>query len=205
MWLVQRGNYTNHLNIDLSGLGISTGSPITAEMVNHDFYGEVTHLSATPASRQFTFSLPPQSVALLTIPGASSTQTTVNAIADATVSGGIYASENYGSEKQLRVSLDASRPEKNKVAYIHFDLPEKPASEITRAVLSVNGYTDTGTRPFRLHVYGIPSEKWEEKKLNWTNAPLLDSREALIKKVGTEAFVAGELAFTKNPACICSM
>ena len=199
LWLVQRGNYTNHLNIDLSGLEISTGSPITAEMVNHDFYGEVTHLSATPAGRQITFSLPPQSVALLTIPAVSSTQATVKATADATVSGGINASENYGSGKQLQVSLDASRPENNKVAYIHFDLPEKSSGELKRAVLSVSGYTDTGTRPFRFHVYGIPSEKWEEKKLNWTNAPLLDSREALVKKVGREAFVAGELAFGKEP------
>jgi hypothetical protein len=199
LWLVQRGGYTNHMNIDLSALDISTGSPITVEMVNHDFYGEVTHLAATPASRQFAFDLPPQSVALLTIPKANTTKTVINTIADATVSGGMNATKNYGSEKQLLVSLDASRPENNKVAYIHFDLPKKPTGEIQRAVLSVNGYSDTGTRPFRLHVYGIPSEKWKENKLNWTNAPLLDSREALIKKVGTETFVAGELAFGPEP------
>jgi len=199
LWLVQRGGYTNHMNIDLSALDISTGSPITVEMVNHDFYGEVTHLAATPASRQFSFGLPPQSVALLTIPKAGSSKTTINAIADATVSGGKNDNENYGKEEQLRVSLDASQPENNKVAYIHFDIPQKPAVEIQRAILSVSGCTDIGTRPFRLHVYGIPSEKWKENELNWTNAPMLDSREALIKKVGTEAFVAGEMAFGKEP------
>jgi hypothetical protein len=199
LWLVNRGSYTNQMNIDLSALDISTGSPITVEMVNHDFYGEVTHLYPSPASRQFAFDLPPQSVALLTIPKANTTKTTLNAIADATVSGGRNAAENYGSEKQLRISLDASEPAHNKVAYIHFDLSQKPGGEIQRAVLSVSGHTDTGTRPYRLHVYGIPSEKWEENKLNWMNAPLLDSREALIKKVGTEAFIAGELAFGKEP------
>ena len=62
----------------------------------------------------------------------------------------------------------------------------------------MNGYTDKKDNPFRLHVYGIPTSKWSQQKLNWNNAPLLDNKEALIEQVGQKAFVAGEFAFTNQ-------
>lgn len=122
------------------------------------------------------------------------TKTIVTANADATVSGGKNASTNYSSQKQLAVILDASQQGNNKVSYIHFDLPPK-YNNVQSVMLAVNGKADKGNEPYRLHVYGIPSKKWDEKKLNWNNAPLLDSKEALIKDVGQKAFVAGEIAF----------
>jgi hypothetical protein len=99
----------------------------------------------------------------------------------------------------LLVRLDAAQPENNKVACIYFDLTQQPAREAHRIVLNVNGYTGNGNRPYRLHIYGIPSIKWDQKKLNWTNTPMLDDKEALIKEVGQKAFVAGELAFSTRP------
>src|SRR6185437_14458624 len=41
-WLVQRGRYTDHLTIDLSALSVQPGTPVTAESVGPDSYGEVT-------------------------------------------------------------------------------------------------------------------------------------------------------------------
>lgn len=199
LWLVQRGSYTNKLNIDLSVFDVQPGSPVTAEMVNPDYYGELTQLISIPENKKLNYTLPPQSVVLLTIPKGKLTKTTLEATADATVMGGENAGKNYGARNQLLVRLDAAQPENNKAACIYFDLSQKPAGEAQRIVLNVNGYTGNGNRSYRLHVYGIPSEKWDQQKLNWTNAPLLDDQEALIKEVGQRAFVAGELAFSTNP------
>jgi hypothetical protein len=198
IWLVQRGQYNDKLNIDLSALNISAGTPITAETVSPNYYGEVTQLINTPADKKISFTLPPQSVVLLTVPKGSLTKSTVFASADATVSGGKNAAANYGTQKQLSVSLDASQPENNRVSYIFFHLP-KQVTNAQRIVLNVTGQVDKGNRPYRLHVYAIPSEKWDQQKLTWNNAPLLDNKEALIKEVGQKAFVAGEIAFNNKP------
>ncbi len=199
LWLVQRGGYNNNLTIDLSALAVSSGSPVIAEMVSPDYYGEVTQVIGVPANKKLAFTLPPQSVALLTIPKGSVAKTTISALAAATVVGGENSGKNDGNKKQLEVCLDAAQPENNKVACIYFDLSQKPVGNLQRVVLNVNGYVDNESRPYRLHVYGIPSEKWDQKKLNWANAPQLDSKEALIKEVGQKAFVAGEMAFNNKP------
>jgi hypothetical protein len=193
------------LNIDFTGLDVAAGSSIIAETVNPNYYGEVTSVTTLPVNKKYSYILAPQSVVLLTIPKAALTKTTVTAIANATVSGGKNASINYGTQKQLSVRLDASQPEKNKVTYIYFDVP-KVTPNIQRIVLTVNGKIsalnhpngEIKKEPYRLHVYGIPSEKWDQQKLNWNNALLLDSKEALIKEVGQKAFVAGEIAFNNR-------
>jgi hypothetical protein len=198
VWLVQRGQYSDKLQLDLSALNIAAGTPITAETVSADYYGEVTRLINSPADKKISVTLSSLSVVLLTIPAATLTSYTITAAAAATVSGGKNASKNYENQKQLSVSLDASLPENNKVAYMYFDIKKQKNKKAQRIVLKVNGQVDKGNKPYRLHVYGIPSEKWDQQKLNWNNAPLLDSKEALIREVGQKAFVAGELAFNNK-------
>jgi hypothetical protein len=197
IWLVQRGIYADRLSINLSALNIPAGTPITAETVSPNYYGEVTQLTATNANGKINVALPPQSVVLLTIPKEKLIKNTIAASAVASVAGGINASKNYSFLKQARVSLDASHPENNSVTYAYFNVPTE-TTNAQRMVLTVNGKVDKGTNPYRLHVYAIPSQKWDEQKLNWNNAPLLDSKEALVKEVGQKAFVAGEIAFTTN-------
>lgn len=199
MWLVHRGEYNNKLNIDLAALNVSTGSPVSAEMVSPENYGEVTQLTVAPADNKLSITLPPRSVVLLTIPRQIKSKASVVASASATVVGGANAGKSYGANKQLFVQLDASKPENNKVACLFFDLTQKPVQSAARIFLTVNGFTKDGDRPYRLHVYGIPTGKWDQQKLNWNNFPLLDSKEALIKEVGRKAFVAGEIAFTSSP------
>ncbi len=203
MWLVQRGQYADKLTVNLSSLNISEGTPITAETVSPDYYGEVTSVTTLPVNKQVNLTLAPQSVVLLTVPKEKHNYHIQAATEAATVSGGKNASKNYGTQKQLSVSLDASQQENNKVTYIYFPVPEK-IKNAQRIVLSVNGKVSplnppTGEIkndvPYRFHVYGIPSEKWDQQKLNWNNALLLDSEEALIEEVGQKAFVAGEIAF----------
>ncbi len=195
VWLVQRGQYNDKLSIDLSALNISSGSPVTVETVSPNYFGEVTNFMYVPVDKKFNLMLHPQSVVLLTIPKALHGSYIINAASSiATVSGGKNAAINYLTQQPLTISLNASQPENNKVSYIYFDVPNVlPTAQ--KIILTVNGKVDKGNNAYRLHVYGIPSEKWTQQKLNWNNALMLDSKEALINEVGQKTFIAGELAF----------
>ncbi|MDR6783243.1 hypothetical protein ABIE26_000269 [Pedobacter africanus] len=195
MWLVQRGDFSYNLSIDLSALQLPAGTPVTAETVNALCYGEVTDVISLPAGGSFNFKLAPQSVVLLSIPSVRLTRNTFSPVADAGVRGGKYAALNYGKEKQLTVQLAAGVPDNNQVAYVYFDLSGKDMTRAKKVLVGFRGKAEQGIRPFRLHVYGIPGTGWDTEQLNWLNAPLLDKQEALIHDVGAKAFVAGELAF----------
>ena len=200
MWLVQRGMSAYQLSVDLSNLKLAAGTPITAETVSGVNYGEVTDLISLSNTGKFNFTLAPQSVVLLTIPSSIKPAIiSLKAKADASVKGGKNAALNFGSNQQMAVQLDAADPSKNEVAYIQFDVAQHKPSEIKRAVFAISGRADVGNKPYRLHVYAIPQPKgWDQKKITWANALLLDSKEALIKNVGTAAFVAGEIAFNQK-------
>lgn len=200
MWLVQRGMFDYHLNIDLNGLAVDAGAVASAETVNPEYYGEVTQVWNIDATKKINLILKPQSVVLLRISKKASTQKLLVAKADATVTGGSNAAKNAGKEKILSVQLDAAQPVKNKVVYVDFDLSSVALSTLQTSLLKVNGYTNKATAPYRLHVYAIPAAQWNEKSITWNNAPLLDSKEALLKNVGQKAFVAGEMAFTQTAA-----
>jgi hypothetical protein len=198
MWLVQRGLFDYKLKVDLKDLDIAAGTTITAETVNPSYYGEVTGIINFSADKSFDFILPAQSVVLLTIPKYTLTKTHLAAAETATAVAGKKAS-TINTEKDLSVQLNAAEPEKNNVSYIWFDMTRVFLNRTKRILLKVNGYTDKTNAPYRLHVYGIPYIQWDQKKLTWNNAPLLDKKEALIKEVGQKAFVAGEIAFSNQP------
>ncbi len=198
IWLVQRGRYSEKIKMNLSALKLATGAPITAEIVSPNYYGEVAQLINVQDNQDINFNLPPQSVVLLTIPKGRMKRTSIAASSFSTVSGGENAGKYDYKNNRMSVKLDAAEPKNNKVSFVYFNLSKKPAQNARRVVLNVNGFTPNDNRPFRLHVYGIPSEKWDRQKLNWTNAPQLDSEEALIKEVGRKAFIAGEIAFDQK-------
>ena len=198
MWLVQRGAFDYKLKIDLKQLDVAANVPVTAEVVNPDYYGEVTKVITLGNDKSVDLVLAPQSVVLLTIPKMKLTLSKINASSTATVEGGTNHSKINGKQQSLKVQLDAGMPEKNKVSYLWFDLSKKSLSNAQKILLKVNGSTDKTNEHFRLHVYGIPSEKWDQQKVNWDNALLLDSKEALINEVGQKAFVAGEMSFGKT-------
>jgi hypothetical protein len=197
MWLVQRSLQSYQLNINLSALKIVAGTPVTAETVNGNNYGEVTQLTNLPQTGRLNLTLAPQSVVLLTIPSnVKPLATTIKATTAITVKGGSNANKNYSAAKSMFVQLDAGRKENNQVAYIQYNLPNNKAAIAKRVVLAVSGHVTTGSKPYRLHVYGIPQNtQLDAKKITWSNAPELDSDEALVKNVGTKACVAGEIAF----------
>jgi hypothetical protein len=194
MWLVQRDLNKYKLDIDLSSLNVTSGSPITVETVNDSYYGEVSALGSVSADKKLKLILPAQSVMLVTIPSGNLKKQTIQATNNATVSAGINAGKNFGSSKKLLVALNAAQPEKNKVSYIHFDVSKVDLDQTKCIVLALNGNA-SDEKVFRFHVYAIPSANFDQNQINWKNAPQLDAKEALITQVGQKAFVAGELAF----------
>jgi hypothetical protein len=195
MWLVQRASYDVQFNIDLSALGVLSGHPVIAEVVGPRHYGEVVHVVKTSPDGKFTITLPAQSVMLVSIPPAGGLdEVTEIPVSDAMVSGGRNARKNFGNSRELKVSLDASNPDNNKVAYIHFDR-SNTEEDTQLSLLGLNGYVDKGAEPLRIHVYAFADNFWNEKRLNWRNSPHLDTREAWIRNVGDGVSIVGQLAF----------
>ncbi len=196
VWLVNRNTGPYEITLDVRGIDLPPGSAVTAETVSEAYYGEVTDVLEISKDRRMALTLPPQSVALLTAPTGTLAKTTVTPSADATVTGGENADKAAGGESELSVQLDAAEPANNKVAYIHFPVPPDASKTVRRALLRMSGKVTSGDAPYRLHVYGIPGKPWDQQKLTWSNAPLLDATEALLHEVGQKAFVAGQIAFT---------
>jgi len=197
MWLVQRGNFAYHLNMDVSNLDLQEGTPIVGETVDANTFGEVATLMNLNADKKIKLTLSPQSVTLLTIQKGDLNKETSEAISDASVFSGSNSSNNYGSKEELEVSLDAGNPDKNKVSYLSFKT-SKDKNNIKKVLLNITGKVDAGDKLFRMHVYAIPSEKINENTINWKNAPNLGDKEALIENVGNPLKVAGEIGFTSE-------
>src|SRR5690606_17382967 len=125
LWLVQRGASDYRLEIDLSRLGVAPGSPVVAEAVGPASHGEVTGVTEVGAGGKFVLTLPAQTVALLTIPSAPGARwAEVAPSADATVAGGRHRERVEGDRPGLEVALDAANPDRNRVAYVYFDLDD---------------------------------------------------------------------------------
>jgi hypothetical protein len=198
IWLVQRGLFDYKLKIDLSALKLRVGTPVIAETVDEFNYGEVTDLHTLSPSNPLAFNLKKQSVVLLTIPaGGQLVKTNKTATSAATVTGP-NGSESMKSRPGLYVELNAAAPAKNKVAYLQFNLTGQDQKEVKLALLELKGKVNEGKERFRIHVYAFASDKIDPKILDWQNAPYLDSKEALIKKVGLDVAMAGELSFSET-------
>ena len=194
MWLVQRDGFDYNLKINLADLNVNEGSPVIAETVSPNLYGEASQVTAISANKDVDINLPAQGVVLLTIPAGKNLIKQSLAVAnDATVSAGANSIKNYGKDKTLEVALNAAEPAKNKVAYLGFNL-KAAVKNATQIVLSVNGKASTDTT-LRIHVYAIPNQTFDQNKITWATAPQLDKTEALVNQVATKAFVAGELSF----------
>ncbi len=193
MWLVQRGEYKDKISIDLAALNIPEGTPVSAECVSPTYYGETMGIYPTDKNGKINIVLGKQGVILLTIPSAKLKSLIIKPSADATAT---KLQSKNGQSAKLEVQLNAAEPKKNKVAYIQF-----PGIEILkgeRAFLKIVGKNETDDQIFLTHVYAIAAQEINEEKLTWENAPLLDSRESLLKSVGSKASIVGEIAFDGN-------
>ncbi|HEY4209098.1 MAG TPA: discoidin domain-containing protein, partial [Puia sp.] len=151
IWLVQRGEYRDKIDLDLGGLKlggldpdgldpggltVQAGVPVTAECVGPSTYGEVTSVQMVGKDKKLHITLTPQTVMLLTIPSGSLKKASLPAAADATVTDGKFARSNDGRSKELKVALDASKPGNNKVSFIRFDLPRAATPHGSRRAIS---------------------------------------------------------------------
>lgn len=198
MWLVNRNTSNYQLTINLASLKLATGTAITAQTVDQTHYGEVTQLFKLPVDGKFNYTLNSQSVVLLTISPTVAAVQNIPCGTFATVQGGAKANQVIPSGT-LNIQLDAGNPNNNKVVYLGFNTVAVQPKNVKKAVFAVSGRVDKDSRPYRLHVYAIPQKKLLQRSgLTWNNAPFLDNKEALIKNVGTDVFVAGEIAFTRT-------
>lgn len=198
IWLVQRSPFKYKFKIDVSALQIPEGTPVIAEAAGPHHYGEVAEITQIQNKGIFEIDLPGQTVMLITIPaGDKMNKKTIKPASAYTVSGKTNSSSI--NEESLKIALDASDLENNKVTYVHFNLSEHlNINNSQLSLLEVSGFVDKGEKPMRIHVYGFPSSGKENKNISWGNAPNLDTREALVKNVGKDVFFVGQIAFDRE-------
>jgi hypothetical protein len=200
VWLVQRKTVSNALALDLRALRLPAATRIIAECVSASMYGGVSRIDALPADGVLRLPLPAQSVMLLTIPLADNAPVRLAAAADATVRDGKYAARNFGSDRQIRVEMNASAAGHNQVSYVRFDLSTVDRDSLHAALFRLRGNASPAT-PYRFHVYALTDgAPWDEQTLTWDNAPALDRRDVRVTGVGQRAQVAGELVVGADAA-----
>ena len=199
VWLVQRKPVSDNINIDFGNLDFTENVRIIAEEVSHEHYGDVVWMKQPNVDKSLSFNLPPQSVTLLTIPvNKNPDDKKLYPIADVSVRGGKFSRNNQGADKELYVEMNAARKDDNRVTYMQFDLNDINQEKLNAAVLSVYAKSSTES-PYRLHVYAIESECWNEKNITWENAPNLNKEELIISDAGKTAHFAGELTAAHIP------
>lgn len=195
VWLVQRGKNNDKITLDLAALNLTPGTIASMETVGPSSYGEVAMVSVITGGK-LAFTLRSQTVALITISSKKFEKKILQPSAFGYVSGGKNADRSLDNSKGVFVSLDAFNKEKNNVSFIRWDVADSGFTNAGKIMLRIQGRSESGNLPFRLHVYAIPGASWNSKDLTWNSAPQLDSKEALVKEVGQKAFIAGEITFT---------
>ena len=127
----------------------------------------------------FAVTLTAISVALAA-PTTQEITTKIGRGADASVQGGDSATKNFGTNylwAKNGVSINFARK-----MYLRFDLTsaQKPLTELEKATLRLTLGAPNGASPddkeWVFRVWGVPDgdagEAWDEKTLNWDNAPL---------------------------------
>ncbi len=197
VWLVQRNLFDYILELDLSELGISQVTPVIYEQVSNKMYGEACLLHSSSRG-SLSFTLPAQSVGLLTFNPDRSQVNTLSADQNAVVIGGNNSRKLYGGSS-LSIALDSRNGENNHVTYIRFSPKPLKLDKAKNVLLGVHGYCNQDTIPYRFHVYAFRDGKWNENQICWDNAPFLNEKIALVEEVGTSCSVAGELTMNNEP------
>ncbi|NOH54281.1 DNRLRE domain-containing protein [Vibrio coralliilyticus] len=113
---------------------------------------------------------------------------TLEAVEDATIRGGSYSNQNFGSDSSLIVKRDKTN---NNYYYrktlVKFHIGNKPVQAFSKAILRMyviglgSGFGDTGRD---LTVYSLSSNDWSETGVTWNTAPkvLTEGNSSTIKK-----------------------
>lgn len=121
-------------------------------------------------------------VGLLALGVSASAQAgTVPAAGDTFVRDGTYANTNYGYTTPMEAKTEV--PDWNRDAYLKFDLSGQ--GNISSAVLTFYGATDTSGATIQTNVYAVKDSGWNESQMTWSNRPALGGQVASISVSGT--------------------
>jgi len=191
VWAVNRRTSPVESRLDLSGLGIGGYDPIVIETVSGSIYGEAALLT-TDAGGVLSLKMQPQSVNLISVSHVGKTPETVKARTCASVRG-----EGRKAETSSPViEMDSRALKGNSVAFISFELPDVKGA--SRILLGFSAKA-VGTDLMRFHAYGFEGLT-PAKGLRWKNAPHLSGTESLATEVGSNVYVAGQVAVGKESA-----
>ncbi len=192
VWIVNRKKASLDLKVDMRETGVAPGTDVIYEQVDACHYGEADVLRIS-SDGLLHLTAGAQSVGLLTVHSSMADPVRLPAAKAVCVRGGAFSGkvQKGGS---LRVGMDYSDRSSDHVTYVSFDM--KDVYDAGRIVFGVHGRAD-GDRPYRYHVYCF--EGGTASGLKWDGAPYLDADESRALSVGTDCFIAGEIAMDSYP------
>lgn len=158
--------------LDVSGLNVRPGAPVTVARVDANNTGQVTDYLSVSASSTIAFSAPNNSAMLVWIPQANSAGAMlVHPPANDTWLAVGSAPTNHGAEPAMLVSLDHATPGNRRIGFMQFNLAGlTPGNRFLLKLCGHNIGTNQSARAI-LHIYGAGSRPWSETNLAWSAAP----------------------------------
>jgi len=159
-------------SLDLGGLDVVPGAPVTVARVDADNTGQITDYLAVDAGKKLAFSVPNHSALLVWIPQGHAADTRSGELpANDTYLVVGETGANHSAEPTIKVSMHHSTASQRRIGFLQFSLSS--FSQGNRYLLKLPGHnlgSDPKAREI-LHVYGAGGGAWSENNLTWTAAP----------------------------------
>ncbi|MEB3332300.1 MAG: calcium-binding protein [Synechococcaceae cyanobacterium] len=167
VFLANTGTSAIDLSLDLSAHGLPEGSLAVVEEVSQRFSGGVSRLASVSNGQLPAASLGPQSVWLVTLPGATTTGT-INAEADTVVADGIGRNSAAGGDDAVLLVRADGKADGRRVSLLRFSLADLNPSRTERVLLNLQAATIQDSSSIQAHLYGLNDDSWSETS-SWSS------------------------------------
>lgn len=155
------------LSLDLSALGLSEGSLAVVEEVSQRFSGGVSRLMQLSNGQLSATTLAPQSVWLITLPGATSVSSIEVQSDTALADGSGRNGSGGGTAAELLVRADGT-VDGRRVSLLRFSLTGLDLSRSEQVLLRLHAATTSVSGNVQAHLYGLDDDSWSEAS-SWSS------------------------------------
>jgi hypothetical protein len=168
VYLANKKSSSIPLSLNATVLGIADGTPFYVEEVSSANSGGVAFTSNVSGGQAVLGSIPAESVWLVTIPGASSALSSIQASDDSQIGDGTSVGVSGGSATSISVRADGT-VNGTKAALIKIATPSDRSGNLKSVLLDLGTAITSGTTPVQVNVYGVKSASWSESSATWSS------------------------------------
>ncbi|HMZ22459.1 MAG TPA: hypothetical protein PLD20_31300, partial [Blastocatellia bacterium] len=190
MWYVFVSNKNTGsvtVDLDISALGVPNGNQAVIEEVSANYSGGVSATPTVSGGQLNGYSLPAQSVCLISIPAAAQSVSTVNATEDAQLGDGTSKTTTGGAVTSMQVRADGTANGR-RVTLIKIPTSGLVPADLQRVLLSLTAGTISSAATIQSHVYALNDDSWTEGGATWAGLSA-----ALKQNVGSGNVIANNI------------